>query len=93
MDNDYIITVDENGQPYIAHAFGGHKYFQKILNGPKAIYFYTREQFENYLRRRQARRQMKQQQNWTVSNHGLTGRRRNVTGKANENWFRRRTID
>ncbi len=99
LNNDYIVSVDEAGQPYIAHAFGNHKYYQKIFNGPKALYFYSKEQFENYLRRLRERRFRKKQKrffenNWTSSAHGLTGRTaKNVTGPAKEGWSKRRTID
>ena len=61
-DNDYIVLVDENGQPYIAHAFGDgvknyisnrkeHKYKQRFDNywGPgKHAYAYTDAEVKLY---------------------------------------------
>lgn len=51
--NDYIIAVDRDGQPYIAHAWGRgangqHKYIAKIGEGAKARYFYTQEQLRAF---------------------------------------------
>lgn len=52
--NDYIIAVDRDGQPYIAHAWGqrganaNHKYIAKIGEGAKARYFYTQEQLRAF---------------------------------------------
>ena len=52
MENrDYIVLIDENGQPYIAHAWGkgtAHKYIKKIGEGAKARYFYTRQELEAF---------------------------------------------
>ena len=42
--NDYIIAVDRDGQPYIAHAWKDHKYIAKI----KDRYFYTQEQLRAF---------------------------------------------
>lgn len=60
MNNNYIIAVDESGQPYIAHAFGdspgygrekkNHKYIVRIRNGLKWRYFYTLDEYEAYMR-------------------------------------------
>lgn len=51
--NNYIIAVDRDGQPYIAHAWGRgangqHKYIAKIGEGAKARYFYTQEQLRAF---------------------------------------------
>lgn len=51
--NDYIIAVDRDGQPYIAHVWGRgangqHKYIAKIGEGAKARYFYTQEQLRAF---------------------------------------------
>ena len=48
--NDYIVLVDENGQPYIAHSIGKRavKYIAKIGEGAKARYFYTKEQLNAF---------------------------------------------
>ena len=58
-DYDYIVLVDENGQPYIAHSLFGnvkkavksagsraHKYIAKWGEGAKARYFYTQEELK-----------------------------------------------
>lgn len=61
MNNDYIITVDEYGQPYIAHATKqsrkpafGHKsplFLEKVkLPNGKHRYFYTRKAYEAWLK-------------------------------------------
>lgn len=60
MNNDYIITVDENGEPFIAHATKksrkpafGHKsplFLEKVeLPNGKYRYFYTRKAYEAWL--------------------------------------------
>ena len=59
MNRDYIVLVDENGQPYIAHGLFGnvkrvasnassraHKYIAKWGEGAKARYFYTKAELE-----------------------------------------------
>ena len=59
--NDYIVLVDENGQPYIAHGIWSKardaansgrkkatKYIEKIGEGAKARYFYTKEELDAY---------------------------------------------
>ena len=61
MTNDYIIVVDENGEPYIAHAAKksrkpayGHKsplFLEKVkLPNGKYRYFYTRKAYEAWLK-------------------------------------------
>lgn len=61
MEHKYIIVVDENNQPYIAHAFGdsagygrqrkNHKYVYRIKEGLGYRYFYTTQEYENYMTR------------------------------------------
>lgn len=55
MNDDYVILVDENGQPYLAHKFGdrAHKYLMKIGEGVKARYFYTQQEIEAYRKQKQ----------------------------------------
>lgn len=62
MNDDYIILVNEDGQPYIAHAGmvsnaasgvgrgvrQSHKYIMKIGEGLKARYFYTQDEIRAY---------------------------------------------
>lgn len=56
MTKDYIITVDENGEPYIAHWFGlghrnppkNHKYVAKIETPRGLRYFYTNADLKAY---------------------------------------------
>lgn len=59
MTKNYIIAVNENGQPFIAHkyAYGsgvagrGHKYVQRVkLSNGKYRYFYSQKDYETYLR-------------------------------------------
>ena len=53
MENCYIITVDENGEPYLEHAWlrrgQAHKYIMKIGDGLKARYFYTQAEVDAYM--------------------------------------------
>jgi len=56
MYSDYIITVDENGEPYIAHWFGlghrnpprNHKYVARIETPRGIRYFYTNADLKAY---------------------------------------------
>ncbi len=56
MCSDYIITVDENGEPYIAHWFGlghrnpprNHKYVARIETPRGVRYFYTNADLKAY---------------------------------------------
>ena len=47
MNNDYVILIDENGEPYLAHAWGqkkDHKYKLRVENyygNGKHLYLYT----------------------------------------------------
>lgn len=95
MNDDYLILVDEKGQPYIAHANGEHRYIQKLLVNGKNRYFYTREQIEAYLARLRGRRlirhQQKQNNNW--QSNRPTSHKKNVTGVAKESWFKKRQYD
>lgn len=63
FDNDYVILIDENGQPYIAHsvftkardaaksaARSAHKYIARIGNR----YFYTQEELKAFYNRGKA---------------------------------------
>ena len=60
--SDYVVSFDESGQPYISHAFfrrqnqngsrKDHKYFEKIKNGLKTRYFYTKQEWDAYQRNR-----------------------------------------
>lgn len=84
MTGKYIIAVDENGQPYIAHAFDGHKYFQKIRDGARTRYFYTREQLDNYYRKLRGLRLRRKMRNRPTSHQ------KNITGAAVEGWSKRR---
>ena len=64
MDRDYIVLIDENGQPYIAHGLWSrvksgarsagsraHKYILKVGEGVKARYAYTKEEADALLGR------------------------------------------
>ena len=56
--SDYYLAVDHNGQPYIVHSLFNrkgwekkeHKYYQKIKDGPKTRYFYSKEEWDAYKR-------------------------------------------
>ena len=60
---NYVILIDENGQPYIAHSIftkardavksagrSAHKYIAKVVNKGKTRYFYDRAEYEAYTR-------------------------------------------
>lgn len=62
MTNNYIVAVDENGQPFIAHARKGLKphfstnylYFRKVkLPNGKTRYFYTEKAYQAWLKNQQ----------------------------------------
>lgn len=88
-DNDYIVLVDENGQPYIAHAFGdriknyasnrkNHKYIQRFDNywGPgKHAYAYSQAEVKMYNAGRRLGQGAKKAAQW-LDDHdaGLTER-------------------
>lgn len=55
MYNDYIVAVDENGRPFIAHASGlgswknrAIKYIKKIKDGNRTRYFYSQKEIDTY---------------------------------------------
>jgi hypothetical protein len=60
MTNDYIIAVDETGQPFIAHRYDDatrfgrqnkqHKYIARIREGKNWRYFYTYDEYYQYLK-------------------------------------------
>ena len=62
--SDYIMSFDESGQPYISHAFfrrqnqngskKDHKYYEKLKNGLKTRYFYSKQEWDAYQRNRSA---------------------------------------
>ena len=95
---DYIITFDENGQPVIAHAFWNRKnqnvskrdfkYFQKIKEGLKTRYFYSKEEWDAYQRAKsQPKLEAKSQSTAPVTKstpvgHHLTSKKKNITGTA-----------
>lgn len=53
MESYYIITIDENGEPHLEHAWlrrgQAHKYIMKIGEGLKARYFYTQAEVDAYM--------------------------------------------
>lgn len=63
MNNNYVILVDENGQPYIVHSiFGdarkkGSKYIERIKEGAKTRYFYTKSELDAYRNKQQVNKQ------------------------------------
>lgn len=50
--NNYIIAIDEKGQPFIAHAGDrmSHKYFRKIQKGNRIRYFYSEKEWNAYVK-------------------------------------------
>ena len=62
--SDYVMSFDESGQPYISHAFfrrqnqngskKDHKYYEKLKNGLKTRYFYSKQEWDAYQRNRSA---------------------------------------
>lgn len=56
-DSSYIILIDENGTPYIAHSGFGKKavkYIEKIKDGARTRYFYTKAELDAYLKGKRA---------------------------------------
>ena len=97
MSNDYIITVDENGEPYIAHWFGlGHKessnnrkYIAKIAT-PKGIrYFYTKADLDAYYLRQRVKNMLSRKKNSQAHTARLTSHQKNVTAPASSKIFKR----
>lgn len=85
--SDYIVSFDESGHPYISHAFfrrqnqneskKDHKYYEKIKNGLKTRYFYSKQEWDAYQRNRSAGAV-------TASDRRPVGHSKKVTGKAKE---------
>lgn len=85
--SDYVVSFDESGQPYISHAFfrrqnqngskKDHKYYEKLKNGLKTRYFYSKQEWDAYQRNRSA---------GTVTAPGRrpVGHSKKVTGEAKE---------
>lgn len=55
MTNNYIIAVNETGEPFIAHASGlgswknrAVKYIKKVKDGKSTRYFYTQKELNDY---------------------------------------------
>lgn len=55
--HDYMICIDENGSPYLAHALFGnrkgsqkkdHKYLERVIDKGKYVYLYTQDQINNW---------------------------------------------
>ena len=85
--SDYILSFDESGQPYISHAFfrrqnqngskKDHKYYEKLKNGLKTRYFYSKQEWDAYQRNRSA-------STITTPDGRPAGHSKKVTGKAKE---------
>lgn len=97
MYNDYIITVDENGEPYIAHWFGlghrnppkNHKYVARIETPKGVRYFYTKADLDVYYLRQRVKNMLSRKKNSQVHTARLTSHQKNVTGPASSKIFRR----
>ena len=88
--NDYIIAVDENGQPYIAHAYNltnmkyrQVKYLLKLKDGKRTRYFYTQDEIDAYYRKKKKQKERKRP----------TSHKKNVAGTAKSGWNKRRSLD
>ena len=97
MYSNYIITVNKNGEPYIAHWFGlGHKessnnrkYIAKIAT-PKGIrYFYTKADLDAYYLKQRVKNMLSRKKNSKAHMARLTGHQKNVTGPASSKIFKR----
>ena len=97
MYSNYIITVNENGEPYIAHWFGlGHKessnnrkYIAKIAT-PKGIRnFYTKADLDAYYLRQRVKNMLFRKKNSKAHTARLTSHQKNVTGPASSKIFKR----
>ena len=83
--SDYVVSFDEYGQPYISHAFfrrqnqngskKDHKYYEKLKNGLKTRYFYSKQEWDAYQRNRSA---------GTTPGRRPVGHSKKVTGKSKE---------
>ena len=98
--SDYVVSFDENGQPYIAHAFWNrsnqngskkdHKYFEKIKNGLKTRYFYSKQEWDAYQRNQSSGVRSSAPDNavrvgvGTSSNNRPVGHAKKITGSAKE---------
>lgn len=100
MHSDYIITVDENGEPYIAHWFGlghrnppkNHKYVAKIETPRGLRYFYTNADLKAYY----FNQRVKTKINNLLSRkkpepNRPTSHQKNVTGTAKESSLKLRS--
>lgn len=97
MYSNYIITVNENGEPYIAHWFGlGHKgssnnrkYIAKIATTKGIRYFYTKADLDAYYLRQRVKNMLSRKKNSQAHAARLTRHQKNVTGTASSKVFKR----
>lgn len=88
MNNDYVILVDENGQPFIAHGiFGdarkqGAKYIERIKEGAKTRYFYTKAELDAYRNKQQANKRAIQEKSQNVRSYQQMSRDLKKRGKT-----------
>jgi len=75
MNKNYIIAVDETGEPFIAHKYAyesgvagrGHKYVQRVkLSNGKYRYFYSQKEYEAYLGLTKRKREIKERMDQIV---------------------------
>lgn len=89
--SDYVIAFDASGQPYLAHAFWNrknqngtkkdHKYYEKIKEGLKTRYFYSKQEWDAYQRNRSATAPSR---NATATKASTSGTRSITGGKGED---------
>ncbi len=88
MNNNYVILVDENGHPFIAHGiFGdarkqGTKYIERIKEGAKTRYFYTKAELDAYRNKQQANKRAIQEKSQNVRSYQQMSRDLKKRGKT-----------
>ena len=86
--NDYIISIDSSGQPFIAHAWGRRqntKYIARISNGHGGVrYFYSQREWEAY--QKSEKRKREKQVN-RETNYNKVSAKQYLTGGKEKNSF------
>lgn len=99
MYSDYIITVDENGEPYIAHWFGlghrnppkNHKYVAKIKTPRGIRYFYTNADLKAYYFNRRVKNKIRGLFGKAPEINRPSSHQKNITGTAKEDSLKLRS--
>ena len=91
-NRNYIVGVDENGQPYISHigtnsnvarksfsgkSRGNHRYIAKIENNGRARYFYTQEELRAYQKEKNGNNRSLKRSDGAPNKNGINVNNRN----------------